>query len=473
MSLRLRLGLWYGGLTGITVLLVCFVVYTVHTRAHYDDLDRALVGAALHVAEESALLSPGQEAQALTAPVAPQVVIGIYDARGQSLATTPHATDAPAVDPRSLIAQRSQAPFGLFVQLAPRLIGVESDGGVLGVARDADGDRWRVYALPIARTGGYVVARAPLESIDASVAWLRRLVISLAILSAALAFLTGWLLARRALRPVAVLTNTARAIALARDFDRRVPTTADHDELGKLARTFNEMLASLERAYQAQQRFVSDASHELRAPLTVIQANLELIEDQPMMPPEEHREVIQQASDEARRLTALVADLLALARADAGIPVRHERVELDRVLLEALREARHLAHGQRLAIRELEPTIVSGDPDRLKQLLLILLDNAIKYTPPAGEIMAAIVRQNGTVELSVRDTGMGIPPDDLPHVFERFYRADPGRARDPGGTGLGLSIAEWIVHGHGGTIALDSAMGTGTTVTVHLPRLSD
>ena len=470
MSLRLRLGVWYGGLTGIMVLLVCFIVYTVHTRAHYDDLDRTLVGTAQHVVEESALLSPGQEAQALTAPVAPQVVISMYDAAGLPIATTPHATDAPAVDPRRLIAQGSQAPFTLSVKLAPQLIGVDTDGGVFGVVRDADRDRWRTYVLSLERTGGYVAAVAPLKSIDTSVAWLRRLVMSLAVLSAALAFFTGWLLARRALRPITVLTDSARDIALSRDFDRRVPTTADHDELGGLARTLNEMLASLDRAYQAQQRFVADASHELRAPLTVIQANLELLENQPMMPPEEHREVIQQASNETRRLTGLVADLLALARADAGIAVRHERVELDRVLLETLREVRHLTRGQRLAIGILEPTFVEGDADRLKQLMLILLDNAIKYTPPDGEITAAIVRRDGTVELSVRDTGSGIPPDDLPHVFERFYRADPGRARDPGGTGLGLSIAQWIVEQHGGTIALDSAPGTGTTVTVRLPR---
>jgi len=473
MSLRLRLGLWYGGLTGVIVLLVCFVVYTGHTRAHYDDLDRVLVGAAQHVAEESATLSPGQEAQALAAPVAPQVVIGIYNAVGQPIATTPDVNGILAVDPRPLVTQPSQAPFSIFVRLAPPLIAVDADGGVFGVVRNAGSSRWRVYALSIERTGGYVVAAAPLESIDTSVAWLRRLVITLAILSAVLTFFTWWLLARRALRPVAILTNTAREIAFSRNFDQRVSVTADHDELAELARTFNEMLTSLDLAYQAQQRFVSDASHELRAPLTVIQANLELLEDQPAMPPDERREVVGQASNEARRLTALVASLLALARADAGIPLRHDRVELDRVLLEALREARHLAHGQRLAIRELEPTIVAGDADRLKQLMLILLDNAVKYTPPDGEITAAIVLQDSTVELSVRDTGVGIPPDDLPHVFERFYRADPGRARDPGGTGLGLSIAQWIVEQHEGSISIDSAPGTGTTITVRLPRLTD
>ena len=229
------------------------------------------------------------------------------------------------------------------------------------------------------------------------------------------------------------------------------------------------MLDSLEQAYQAQQRFVADASHELRAPLTAIQANLELLQRQPGMAPTERQEAIGEASREAHRLVQLVADLLALARADAGLELRRQPVELDRVLLEAAREARLLARGQRIEIGDLEPVMLEGDADRLKQLFLVLLDNAVKYTAADQQVTLALRRRNGMAEVLVRDNGVGIAADDLPRVFERFFRADPARARDPGGTGLGLPIARWIAEQHGGRLELDSRLGRGTTAKIRLP----
>jgi signal transduction histidine kinase len=281
--------------------------------------------------------------------------------------------------------------------------------------------------------------------------------------------LAAWLVAGRALRPVAALTATAEAIARSRSFRRRVPAEGGRDELGRLAATFNEMLGSLDGAYQAEQRFVADASHELRAPLTAIQANLELLERRPDLPPEARREAVAEAGREARRLAALVADLLALARADAGVALRREPVELDRVLLDAAAEARHLGRGPRLEVGALEPVAVQGDRDRLRQLLLILLDNALKYTPPAGQVTVGLRRDGTAAELFVRDTGVGIAPEHLARVFERFYRADAARARDPGGSGLGLPIARWIARQHGGDVSLASEPGRGTTATVRLP----
>jgi signal transduction histidine kinase len=229
------------------------------------------------------------------------------------------------------------------------------------------------------------------------------------------------------------------------------------------------MLDSLQGAYRAQQRFVADASHELRAPLTAIQGNLELLERQTNMPPEERRQAVSEAKHEAHRLARLVADLLALARADAGVPLRREPVELDRILMESVADARHLTRGQKLEVGHLEPAVVHGDPDRLKQLILILLDNAIKYTPPSGQVTASLHRNGQSVEVAVRDTGIGIPKEALPRVFDRFYRADPARTRDPGGTGLGLSIARWIAEQHSGAVTIKSSPGQGTTATAHLP----
>jgi signal transduction histidine kinase len=229
------------------------------------------------------------------------------------------------------------------------------------------------------------------------------------------------------------------------------------------------MLASLEEAVRAQQRFVADASHELRAPLTAIQGNLELLRRQHSMSAAERGEMLGEAEREAHRLTRLVADLLALARADAGATLRRELVDLDALVLETFQAARPLVRGQTLALTPFEPVQVTGDPDRLRQLVLILLDNALKYTPVGGAVTLGLRQCDGQAEIVVRDTGVGIAAADLSHVFERFYRADPARTHHPGGTGLGLPIASWIVAQHGGTISLRSQPTQGTCVTVHLP----
>lgn len=471
LPLRLRLALWYGALTGLVVLVVSLLAYAEHTREHYDDVDRSLVGAAEHVAgrEGDAATAHGTLAEALAVPVEPGIALRAYDQGAQVVAAGPNAVLAPIVDPRAI--HGAVPPYDPVAGLVPPLLPVGELHGSLGVTSDAGGARWRVYVLPAgpAATYAYMVAAAPLGTIDASMDGFRRMMLLATLLGAATTFVIGFLLAGRALRPVSALTETARAIANSRDFEDRVPVSRRQDELGRLATTFNEMLASLEQAYAAQQRFVSDASHELRAPLTAIQGNLELLEHRPQLPPDERQEAIGEAAREARRLSTLVADLLALARADAGVALRRERVELDRVLLETVGEARHHAGGQRVEVGVLQPAVVDGDPDRLKQLLLILLDNALKYTPSPGRVTVALRRLETTVEMTVEDTGVGISLEDLPHVFERFYRADPARSRDPGGTGLGLPIARWIARQHGGDVVLTSQTGSGTTARVDLP----
>jgi signal transduction histidine kinase len=187
------------------------------------------------------------------------------------------------------------------------------------------------------------------------------------------------------------------------------------------------------------------------------------------MPPAEREAALVEAQREAGRLTRLVADLLALARADAGMTIALRPVELDTIVLDALHSARPLSRGQKLILATFEPVQVLGNEDRLKQLLLILLDNAFKYSPPAGHVTVDLRRNGTTAEVQIQDTGEGIPSDALPRLFERFYRADPARARDPGGTGLGLPIAKWIVDQHGGSIALFSQPGQGTAISITLP----
>lgn len=307
-------------------------------------------------------------------------------------------------------------------------------GGAFGLLV-VTGQRWRVYVLTLHSAGapsGYIEAVTPLGRLDAEMQTVRVFLPLLALTGLALALFGGWAIAGCVLRPVATMTRTARTITLSRDHSSRIEAPSRQDELGRLASTFNEMLASLEAAYRAQQRFVSDASHELRAPLTAIQGNLELLRRHRAMPEAERDEALTEVERESTRLSRLVADLLVLARADAGVSLKRCPVDLDAVVLEAYREARHLSQGQALTLDPFEPARVEGDEDRLKQLLLILLDNAFKYTPATGRVTLGLHRREADVEIVVRDTGVGIAPEDLPLVFERFYRADPARSRDPG-----------------------------------------
>ena len=335
------------------------------------------------------------------------------------------------------------------------------------------GDQVRVYIQPLV-VGGRIIGFVQVgRSYSEAYAVLHRLrlgLIGVGIISLLLAGGIGWGVAGGALKPIATITRTARAISLSRGFSRRLQDTGSRDELGQLGLTFNEMLASLEEAYAAQQRFIADASHELRAPLTTVRANLELLSRMKNSLSEEDRDELVKAADrEADRMSRLVADLLTLARADAGQKLQMRKVELDRLLLEVFGEARLMANGIKLTIDDVDEISLVADTDRLKQLILILVDNAIRYTPPGGHVKLSLRREGAMARLEVADTGIGISPEDLPHVFDRFYRADKARARDAGGTGLGLAIAKWIVEQHGGDIAVESKLGEGSRFAICLP----
>ncbi len=471
MSIRLWLALWYGALFALILPVVALLTYAIHARSHYDALDQALITSAGHAVEEATAM--GTDPHLVGRPGGLEVVLRLYGPDGQLRESAPGAETVP---PTALQAVR-QIPagpaFDPVAGLLPSLVAPPPlpGEGAFGLVQTAD-QRWRIYVLPFQRAGsqaGYLEALTPLGSLDASIARFRLLLLGLGLAGLLAALLGSWAIAGRALRPIAQMIASAQMIARSRDFAHRLTVPPHRDELGQLATTFNAMLGSLGQAYQAQQRFVGDASHELRAPLTAIQANLELLERMPDLPRADRQEAVAEASREAHRLTRLVADLLTLARADAGNGLRRQRVELDQVLLAVLHQARHLVRGQQVGVGVLAPLWVQGDPDRLQQLLLILVDNAIKYTPPGGQITLSLARQADRVVLTIEDSGVGIAPADLPHVFERFYRADPARARDPGGSGLGLAIARWIVDQHGGEILLRSTPGQGTTVTVALP----
>jgi signal transduction histidine kinase len=257
-------------------------------------------------------------------------------------------------------------------------------------------------------------------------------------------------------------------ITRADDLSRRIPMDgAPQDEVGRLGMAFNESLERLERLFNAQRRFLADVSHELRTPLTAIRGNVDLLRRMGGADPTS----LDAIQSEAERMSRLVGDLLLLAQADSGnLPLARDRVELDTLLLEVFREAQMLAAGVHVSIGEIDQAVVIGDRDRLKQLLLNLVSNAVTYTPEGGRVTLGLARVNEFARIAVSDTGVGIPPDELPHIFDRFYRVDKARSRLMGGAGLGLSIAQRIAHLHGGRLeAMSEGEGKGTTFCVWLP----
>jgi signal transduction histidine kinase len=264
-----------------------------------------------------------------------------------------------------------------------------------------------------------------------------------------------------------------QTIVSADDLGQRVPVPTTQDEIHRLATTVNDLLARLETLFTTQRRFVADVSHELRTPLTAMQGNLEILERGASRDPEILSESIVDMRRETSRLIRMVNDLLVLAQSDAGIALRQEPVELDTLLLEVHRELRPLANGVNLRIGTEDQLAVIGDRDRLKQALLNLGINALQHTPPGGTVVLGLEQCGGQASLTVRDTGEGIPADALPHLFERFYRTDPSRARNRGGAGLGLAIVKWIAESHKGSVSVSSVIGQGSLFTIKLPLIHD
>jgi signal transduction histidine kinase len=312
-------------------------------------------------------------------------------------------------------------------------------------------------------------------STEAPLGQLRLILAVMGGLSLVVAMVAGWLLAHTALQPIDRLAQAVQDIGAAQDFGRRVPHDGPRDEIGRLAVTFNEMLARLQLAYEklnaalaAQRRFVADASHELRTPLTSLRGNIGFLRRVVDMEPTDRDAALADVASEVERMSRLVSDLLTLARADAGQHLPRKYVELAPLVREVARQACFLSEGGvDVMLGQVDEAAVQGDPDHLKQLLLILTDNAVKYTPEGGQVRLAALRDNGHLRLEVADSGMGISAEDQARIFERFYRAD--RARPPGGAGLGLAIARWIAEEHGGSISVSSRPGEGSLFVVDLP----
>jgi heavy metal sensor kinase len=285
-----------------------------------------------------------------------------------------------------------------------------------------------------------------------------------------LSILGGWFLANKSLTPVDKITKTARDIT-AQNLDRRIEPVDVDDEIGRLISTFNDMIGRLQSSFEQIKQFSVDASHELRTPLTIMRGEIELAL-RSKQSGDEYRQVLSSTLDEILRMSSIIENLLMLAKGDIGKSTfKFADVSLAPIIKELHEDSEMLAEKKhiRVDLEAIEDVTVSGDTIRLRQLVLNLLDNAIKYTPENGAIAVSLVRENGSAKIIVKDNGIGIPAEEQTKIFNRFYRVDKGRSRELGGTGLGLSIAQWIAETHGGSIFVRSEVNKGSVFTVVLP----
>jgi two-component system, OmpR family, sensor kinase len=356
---------------------------------------------------------------------------------------------------------------------------------------EVDDQLLRQYVAPL-RVGGtseetptmlVIQVARPLATLTQTLRALQVAVLAVGSVGVLVSLVAGWLLARAALRPIDRLATTADAIGARRDFSLRVPEPpSDHDEVGRLASAFNRMLGELQASHEqlgaslvAQRRFVADASHELRTPLATLRGNVELLQYMARaegLDDARQEEILRDLGAESQRMGRLIGDLLLLAQADAGQHLTLRPLDVAMVVREAVRSARVLRDDVRLDDSNVEDGLwVNGHEDRLRQVMLILLDNALKYSPPGGQVtLAARHAPGGGIDVRVSDTGPGIPIEEQGRIFDRFYRGAAGRSGE--GTGLGLSIARWIVEEHHGRIEVASEPGGGATFSVWLPGAS-
>lgn len=454
MSLRARLTLLYSSLLGGILLLFGMGVYALVSITLVRQVDHLLTETVRDILKVTRV-DPVGEISLITFPpldMTANVYVQVWDRDGQLKSTSPGLNlNGKPLDPEGLEATSPIFRNVFFQNAHLRVLNVPLEVG----------------ERPI----GVLQVATSLTVVDTARHDLLYILVIAALASMGLAGVSGWLSIGRELAPLSAVTDTALQITHADDLSRRIPYHGSpDDEVGRLIHAFNQTLERLEKLFTSQQRFLADVSHELRTPLTVIKGNVDLMRRMKTI----DEETLTSIDQESNRLNRMVGDLLLLAQAESGkLPLTMAPVELDTLLLEVFHEMNVLNHGRlHMKVTEIDQLQVNGDRDRLKQVLLNLVSNAIQYTPPGGDVFLSLCKVGEQARLIVRDTGPGIPAKDLPHIFERFYRAEKSRTRSStSGFGLGLSIANWIVDHHGGRIEVDSQEGKGTTFCIWLPLL--
>lgn len=463
-TVRGRLTLWY--VSALALILVVFgvAVYVMLSRSLHRRVDEALrstleisITSLTHDTQEGQ--SSQSAAQSTTAELShPQQAMMIFDGAGQMLAEHPYEGD---------------------LHIRPPDLGAIPDDEVYlyTVAEEGDAnDRHRLAVrrvrIPPANTPYIILASQPLEAVEDELESLREILYLATPAVLLVAGLGGWFLARQGLAPVGAMARRARQLG-AGSLDRQLPVANPRDELGQLATSFNELLARLDAAFDEQRRFMADASHELRTPLSVMSTAAGVTLKKEHREEEEYREALQMMAEQTRRLSRIVQDMFILARADAGhYPLQNRALYLNDLLAEVARAGGLLASdkGVTVELTNLPEAAFHGDEDLLRQMVMNLMDNAVKFTPARGVVRLSLTRRADEYLLSVSDTGPGIPAPARDHVFERFYRADKARSRsEDGGAGLGLAIARWIAQAHDGDLELADSGGTGATFVARLP----
>lgn len=458
MPLRLYLAIWNALVIGAAIVLLGALTYVVQARSLWQDLDESL-------RSQSHSLTNLYRVRASLGPRARERVI-----------PQPSVFSAPAfhvqvLDPDGQIVERSGGLGNRRLPINPEALGRAGEGEELFETVILEGQDVRLFTVALVAEEeflGYLQVARSTEALEDALGFLRPTLIGGGAAILFISMAAAWVLAGISLRPIVRIARAANEIGLSGRLERRLPRLRTGDEIAHLVQTFNRMMDRLEAAFSAQRRFAADASHELRTPLTTIRGNLELLRRNGSVAGGEMREALEDVNAEAQRMSRLVDQLLALARADAGQQLARAPVRLDELVRAVHREAQARAEGVAVQLEAADPVEVVGDPDALKQLLLILADNGIKYTPAGGTVGLSLRFHRGEAVLAVADTGVGIAKVELPHIFERFYRSAAARAS--GGSGLGLSIAQWIAGEHDARIEVDSTPGAGSTFTVRIPR---
>jgi signal transduction histidine kinase len=461
MSLRLKLTAFYTILMGLALSLFGIAVYAQVEAILIDQFNQKLEIAFLDPAQALRFTARGEYALATFLSFDKSLMFQLWNTDGKLLDSV-HSEETE-------IGTNPIDPIGIKQALENKQ---ESFREVFRGSL-----HYQVKTKPLYSSDGTIFlgvlqAGTSLNGVDKFLSDLRQALIFTGLSAMGIAAIVSYMTTRRALSPLTTVTRTASEITRADDLSRRIPEYGSRsDEVGHLIIAFNQTLERLEELFLSQRRFVADVGHELRTPLTVIKGNADLMRRLGQM----DNQSLKSIENEIDRLTRLVGDLLLIAKAEAGkLPLDNRIIELDTILLEVCEEAAVLADGKKeIKIGEIDQVLVCGDKDRLKQVALNLVCNAVTYTQEGGLIEIRLGKQATSAYLIVEDNGPGIPDEDLPRIFERFYRGEKSRARsyqeDGKGFGLGLSIAYWIIFNHGGKIDVESQEGEGTTFTVWLP----
>lgn len=463
-SVRSRLTLWYTAVVAVVLIVFSSISYALLAREIRMTTDGALAST---VREFAAAI----KREPLNASPASVVQLDYrYSDRDLAVYTTGGALIA---------SSHVQLTNDDLQRLAAAIRG--GARGFTTISGGPENDGIRIFAMPATIVGQrYVIAAARTLSEQSdrleSAAQAVLLGIPLALLLAAVG---GYLLARKALHPVATMSRRAREIGAATLTDR-LPIENDRDELGFLAMTLNELLERLQRSFESQRHFMADASHELRTPVSIIQGEADVTLARSGRSEDEYRESLQIVQKTSLKLTRIVENLFLLARTDAGAyPMRKSRFYLDETIAECVRSMRNImvSRGVRLECSVQEGMLITADEELVYRMLLNPVENAVKFTPEGGVVTVSATAIESQYIIRIRDTGLGIPAEQQSRIFERFYRVPrsgkPGAPQNPGGAGLGLPIARLIAEAHGGSLQLEASSSSGSTFTVVLPIIAD